>query len=152
MTVLKSLLSSFRNSRNSTRKSRRAELVGQVTTEALEQRLLLTNPDPFDSNPGAAKTIYLDFDGHTENSNAWTGGAAAIVTPNFSADGDRTTFSLTLTAPRSKRSIAGFQKTSLHSKTCVSPRSCPQRQIRATLSLCPSAETEAGRLGHSTKL
>ncbi len=93
MTVLKSLLSSFRNSRNSTRKSRRAELVGQVTTEALEQRLLLTNPDPFDSNPGAAKTIYLDFDGHTENSNAWTGGAAAIVTPNFSADGDRTTFS-----------------------------------------------------------
>ena len=65
MTVLKSLLSSFRNSRNNARRTRRVDQVSPGAAEALEQRLLLTNPDPFDSNPGAAKTIYLDFDGHT---------------------------------------------------------------------------------------
>ncbi|MEZ6121959.1 MAG: proprotein convertase P-domain-containing protein [Planctomycetaceae bacterium] len=50
------------------------------------------------SNPGAPVNIYLNFDGHSETSVAWNdqrrdGGSGAIVTPNFSADGDLTGFS-----------------------------------------------------------
>ena len=94
MTVLKSLLSSFRNSRNNARRTRRVDQVSPGAAEALEQRLLLTNPDPFDSNPGAAKTIYLDFDGHTETNSVWTNnGNLTVTTPQFSADADLSTFS-----------------------------------------------------------
>ena len=94
MTVLKSLLSSFRNSRNNARRTRRVYQVSPGAAEALEQRLLLTNPDPFDSNPGTAKTIYLDFDGHTETNSVWTNnGNLTVTTPQFSADADLSTFS-----------------------------------------------------------
>lgn len=64
MAVLQSLLAGFRNSRSQTRKSRR-NLQRATTTEALEERLLLTNiPDFLISRPGAPDLVYLDFDGH----------------------------------------------------------------------------------------
>lgn len=92
MTVLKSLLSSFRNSRTSDRRARRSDVPSSVSTEALEPRLLLTNPDPFSSLPGAPVTVYLDFDGHTETNAEWLTrrqtGSGNIVTPIFSIDGD----------------------------------------------------------------
>lgn len=48
------------------------------------------------SRPGAAKVIYLDFDGHTTANTPWNSGVNAnvnIVTPAFDLDGDPTTFS-----------------------------------------------------------
>lgn len=91
MTVLKSLLSNFQRSRNTTRKSRRNDFASNVNAESLEQRLLLTNPDLFESNPGAPITIYLDFDGHNETSQVWANEARnnlAVTTPAFSLDSD----------------------------------------------------------------
>ena len=91
MTVLKSLLSNFQRSRNTTRKSRRTDSSSNVNAESLEQRLLLTNPDLFESNPGAPITIYLDFDGHNETSQVWANQAEAnraVTTPVFSLDGN----------------------------------------------------------------
>ncbi|WP_220498365.1 Calx-beta domain-containing protein [Rhodopirellula sp. JC639] len=42
------------------------------------------------SNPGAAHTIFLDFDGHTTSGTSWNSfnGGADIVTPAFSFSGD----------------------------------------------------------------
>lgn len=93
MTVLQSLLSTFRRSRHQARKTRRAAVASNTASEALEPRLLLTNPDPFNSLEGAPVTIYLDFDGHTETSQEWLDRRAAgtsgdIVTPVFSSDSD----------------------------------------------------------------
>lgn len=99
MTVLQSLLSTFRRSRSSARKSQRKAQINQhSSSEALEPRLLLTNPDPFSSLPGAPVTVYLDFDGHTEGDADWVtrrrdGNSGSIVVPAFSADGDTSAFS-----------------------------------------------------------
>ena len=60
-----------------------------------------TDPAPFPteeafllhSRPGANRVIYLDFDGHTDNTSGyWKDGASA---PPFDLDGDTTTFSST---------------------------------------------------------
>lgn len=48
------------------------------------------------SRPGAAKVIYLDFNGHTTANTPWNSGVnanVAIVTPPFDLDGDPSTFS-----------------------------------------------------------
>jgi PKD repeat protein len=46
------------------------------------------------SRPGAARTIYLDFDGHTTTGTSWNNSYGTnIVTPAFSTDTDATTFS-----------------------------------------------------------
>jgi PKD repeat protein len=50
------------------------------------------------SKPGASKVIYLDFDGHTTSGTSWNSsftGGANIVTPPYSADSDRTTYTTT---------------------------------------------------------
>lgn len=97
MTVLKSLLSNFQKSRKTTRKSRRAEAPSHHSTEALEERLLLTNPDFFDSNPGAPITIFLDFDLHNDNSAAWAARAESnldVISPRFDLDGNRNNWTL----------------------------------------------------------
>ena len=99
MTVLQSLLSKFRRSRSIARKPRRTQALSaqqsSSSCESLEQRLLLTNPLLRDSLLGAPVTIYLDFDGHTENHVEWgkqaTGGGP-IVTPAFSFDADGNNF------------------------------------------------------------
>lgn len=79
MAVLNSLLSQFRASRPKRRKTRQDRHTGSSTSaESLESRMLLTNiPNFLVQNAGAAKTVYLDFDGH--------GG-----TPAFSLDATRT--------------------------------------------------------------
>jgi hypothetical protein len=43
------------------------------------------------SRPGADRTIHLDFDGATHSGTGWRGGET-IVSPAYSVDGDRTTF------------------------------------------------------------
>lgn len=56
----------------------------------------LTETFVLHSRPGAAKVIYLDFDGHTTANTPWNSGVNAnvnIVTPAFDLDGDPTTFS-----------------------------------------------------------
>ena len=93
MTVLQSLLSTFRRSRASVRRIRREKQAGGASTETLEPRLLLTNPIQVSSLPGAPVTIYLDFDGHTETDVDWTtarldGSNLAIDTPAFDLNGD----------------------------------------------------------------
>ncbi len=47
------------------------------------------------SNPGAAKTIYLDFDGHTTEGTTWNSqnGIASIVSAPYDTDGDPDTWS-----------------------------------------------------------
>ena len=92
MTVLQSLLSTFRRSRTSVRRIRREKQAGGASAEILEARLLLTNPIALSSLPGAPVTIYLDFDGHTEGDQAWTTARldntiGDIVTPAFDLDG-----------------------------------------------------------------
>ena len=92
MTVLQSLLSTFRRSRASVRRIRREKQVGGASAETLEARLLLTNPIQVSSLPGAPVTVYLDFDGHTEADSDWTtarldGSGAPIDTPVFDQDG-----------------------------------------------------------------
>lgn len=90
MTVLKSLLSTFRKNRRPQRKSRGEDFSSSVSAEALEDRVLLV-VDPFESNPNAPITIYLDFDGHVEGSNAWANraiGSRPVNTPVFSLDGN----------------------------------------------------------------
>lgn len=92
MTVLKSLLSTFQQSRKTSRKSRRLDSNCSGSMESLEQRLLLTvAPDDFTSNAGADITVYLDFDGHTENSAAWNARRRAgesVTVPRFDFDGN----------------------------------------------------------------
>lgn len=66
-----------------------------VSFERLEERTLLTNPltsiPLLNSNPGAPVTVYLDFDGNSED---WdTGRAGNEDTPVYDIDGDLTTFS-----------------------------------------------------------
>jgi hypothetical protein len=60
--------------------------------EPLEGRLLMAGLDvpQLSSRPGAAATIYLDFDGHFESS--W-GSFSNVTTPAYDRDGDPTTFS-----------------------------------------------------------
>jgi PKD repeat protein len=50
------------------------------------------------SKPGASKVIYLDFNGHTTSGTYWNSsftGGATIVTPPYSADSDKTTYTTT---------------------------------------------------------
>jgi PKD repeat protein len=50
------------------------------------------------SKPGASKVIYLDFDGHTTSGTYWNSSFTAgadIVTPPYSADADKTTYTTT---------------------------------------------------------
>ena len=93
MTVLQSLLSTFRKSRNSIRKQRNNRRGQLVQSEGLEDRLLLVNPVSLSSNPGAPVTIYLDFDGETVSDADWValrndGATGDIVTPEFDTDGN----------------------------------------------------------------
>src|SRR5436853_5609068 len=62
--------------------------------ESLEGRLLMPGLDvpQLSSRPGAAATIYLDFNGHVESS--W-GSFSNVTTPAFDRDGDPTSFSAT---------------------------------------------------------
>ena len=50
----------------------------------------LNNTFLLETNPGASKTIYLDFDGHHSVNNDW---GHNIVFPAFNRDGDASTFS-----------------------------------------------------------
>ena len=93
MAALQSLLSRLRSKKRHGRKIRRD--IAPRTAESLEERLLLTNPDPFSSNPGAEITFYLDFNGHVENDPDWVNIAGSpITTPAFSMDADDANFSL----------------------------------------------------------
>ena len=93
MAALQSLLSRLRSKKRHGRKIRRD--IAPRTAESLEERLLLTNPDPFSSNPGAEITVYLDFNGHVENDPDWVNIAGSpITTPAFSMDADDANFSL----------------------------------------------------------
>ncbi len=50
------------------------------------------------SKPGASKVIYLDFNGHTTSGTYWNSsftGGANIVTPPYSSDSDKTTYTTT---------------------------------------------------------
>ncbi|GBL30799.1 protease 1 [Opitutia bacterium] len=56
----------------------------------------LANTFLLHSRPGAAKVIYLDFDGHTTTGTSWNSAYAAgapIVTPAFDTDGNPAAFS-----------------------------------------------------------
>ncbi|MCA9047579.1 MAG: proprotein convertase P-domain-containing protein, partial [Planctomycetaceae bacterium] len=101
MTVLRSLLSTLRRRHSATRRSRRGEAVRHSSAETLEARLLLTNPISRDSLPGAASSIYLDFDGYTEADAEWTvqrrSGNGPIMTPEFDLDGNPGAFNATET-------------------------------------------------------
>jgi len=99
MTVLQSLLSTFKRSRSQSRRARRETAAATTSsTEALEERLLLVNPITVESLPNAPVTIYLDFDGHTESSSEWINArgdmlGSAIVTPAYSFDANGGNFS-----------------------------------------------------------
>src|SRR6476659_4851862 len=62
--------------------------------ESLEGRLLMAGLDvpQLSSRPGAAATVYLDFDGHFQSS--W-GSFSNITSPAYTRDTDATTFSAT---------------------------------------------------------
>src|SRR5437762_4425873 len=69
----------------------------RILFERLEQRALLTAlPVPqLSSRPGAAATLYLDFDGDTE---AQWSSHANVVTPPYDTDGNKSSFSAAETA------------------------------------------------------
>lgn len=72
-------------------------LVGPDTTPyTASANQPLTNTFLLHSRPGAAKVIYLDFNGHTTTGTSWNAayaGGADIVTPAFDLDGSPATFS-----------------------------------------------------------
>src|SRR6478735_6380478 len=74
--------------------SRSSKFFCHPGVERLEGRLLMAGLDvpQLSSRPGAAATIYLDFDGHTQAS--W-GAFSNITSPAYDRDGDATTFSAT---------------------------------------------------------
>src|SRR5262245_23298629 len=74
--------------------TRRSTIFCHPSFESLEGRLLMAGLDvpQFSSRPGAAATIYLDFDGHTQAS--W-GTFSNITSPVFDRDNDLTSFSAT---------------------------------------------------------
>src|SRR5262249_9468318 len=73
---------------------RRAALFCHPRVECLEDRRLMAGLEvpPLSSLPGAAATLYLDFDGHFQSS--W-GTVSKITSPAYDRDGDPTTFSTT---------------------------------------------------------
>src|SRR5438552_2978612 len=73
---------------------RRSELFCHQQVESLEGRLLMAGLDvpQLASRPGAAATLYLDFNGHVQSS--W-GSFSNITSPAYDRDGDPTTFSAT---------------------------------------------------------
>src|SRR5262249_19155529 len=80
---------------NSARASvRRAAPLCHPTLEPLEGRLLMAGLDvpQLSSRPGAAATIYLDFDGHFQAS--W-GSFSNITSPAYDRDNNPTSFSAT---------------------------------------------------------
>lgn len=74
-----------------------AAQVGPDTTNYTSTALYpLADTFSLHSRPGAAKVIYLDFNGHTTANTPWNSGVNAnanIVSPAFDLDGDPTTFS-----------------------------------------------------------
>ncbi|WP_437202758.1 zinc-dependent metalloprotease family protein [Planctomicrobium sp. SH664] len=60
------------------------------TVKATTPVKALSSLPQLNSNPGAKASLFLDFDGHTE---AVWGSHTNVVTPAFSTDGDRSTFS-----------------------------------------------------------
>lgn len=62
--------------------------------EFLEARLVPAGEFSLHSLPGATKTIYLDFDGHTTTNTAWLNGAT-IISPAYDIDGNTSNFSNT---------------------------------------------------------
>ena len=64
--------------------------------DAVWQDYDLSNTFSLHSNPAADHTIYLDFDGHQTSGTSWNtsfGGGAGLVTPAWSSDSDRQSFS-----------------------------------------------------------
>ena len=62
-----------------------------ITANALPaQALTVTETFALHSNPGASRTIYLDFNGHTTSGTLWNNGAT-LVTPPYSVDATVTT-------------------------------------------------------------
>lgn len=151
MTVLKSLLSSFRRSRIADRRSRRSDLPSAVSTEALEPRLLLTNPFEDASLLGAPVTIYLDFDGHTETDAEWRtrhqNGPANIVTPEFDLDGQAGFSATETTRAREifERVAEDFRPFNINVTTVLPPEFVNARQILVSIGGNGSAFTNPGR-------
>src|SRR5262249_9347403 len=65
------------------------------TIERLEDRWMLSITAPaLHSDPGAAKAIFLDFDGHLIRNTLWNvNGFGNIINAPYDTDGDLTTFS-----------------------------------------------------------
>ena len=61
----------------------------RLTLERMEDRVVPAGIPILHSNPGAAATVYLDFDGHFEP--VW-GGSSNVTTPVFNQDGDAAAF------------------------------------------------------------
>src|SRR5438093_13702680 len=74
--------------------ARRSFFQCHPSLESLEGRLLMAGLDvpQLASRPGAAATLYLDFNGHMQSS--W-GSFSNITSPAYDRDGDPTTFSAT---------------------------------------------------------
>ncbi|WP_372896177.1 Calx-beta domain-containing protein [Stieleria sp.] len=66
------------------------EGVTEATGESSLAASTLEDTFRLHSNPGASKTIYLDFDGHITSGTSWNGfnGGADIVSPAYSFTGD----------------------------------------------------------------
>jgi len=64
----------------------------QVTADAVPGDAVPSDVFALSSRPGSTRTIYLDFDGATYSGTRWKNGAE-IVSPAYSIDADRSTFS-----------------------------------------------------------
>ena len=64
----------------------------QVTADAAPRDAVPADVFALASRPGSTRTVYLDFDGATYSGTRWKNGAE-IVSPAYSIDGDRSTFS-----------------------------------------------------------
>ena len=64
----------------------------QVTADAAPREAVPADVFALSSRPGSTRTIYLDFDGATYSGTRWQNGAT-IVSPAYSIDADRATFS-----------------------------------------------------------
>jgi len=95
--MLKAILASLLGRKDS--QSRPCHSSARLQLETLEDRVLmassLTQPI-LNSNPGAAKSIYLDFNGHTTTGTQWNrdhNGGKTIHSRAFSLDNDANSFS-----------------------------------------------------------
>jgi len=84
-------LNSRRGLKSRSRRNKSCSLI--VSAEVLEKRELLTAAVPaMESLPGAAITVYLDFDGHFEQQWGTTTVYTDVVTPAFDIDGNPNDF------------------------------------------------------------